>query len=470
MTGANDGKRHRPSDDEFTDTIAAVITPPGEGGIAAVRMAGNESLTIARRLFHSAHGDIDPFNPFMLRLGRWCNPAGAVIDEVTAVYMPAGRSYTGLEQVEIFCHGGRQAVRLILQSILDSGARAAEAGEFTRLAFLNGRIDLARAEAVAELVAANTAHSFETSRQHLLGVYSEHIEAIRSGLIKLLADLEASIDFTEEDLDHDETAASEQAVAEIIDQIEQLAATYSGGRIIREGFKIVIAGRPNAGKSSLFNLLLRQERALVNPTAGTTRDYLSEWIDLDGFAVNLIDTAGLRLGGDDLEQAGQNRARQLIEDSNLVLWLVDVTEASWPQQLTDDLVNLGETEVLVFGNKTDLLKSELDSDDNAQISELISCLTGRGIGLLKAAVTEAIDSHMPDQTDGLVVTSARHHQKLCQAADLLREARSALRDEASVELVIPDLKAAVIALDELTGRIYTEEILGEIFASFCIGK
>jgi tRNA modification GTPase len=435
MTGANDGKRHRPSDDEFTDTIAAVITPPGEGGIAAVRMAGNESLTIARRLFHSAHGDIDPFNPFMLRLGRWCNPAGAVIDEVTAVYMPAGRSYTGLEQVEIFCHGGRQAVRLILQSILDSGARAAEAGEFTRLAFLNGRIDLARAEAVAELVAANTAHSFETSRQHLLGVYSEHIEAIRSGLIKLLADLEASIDFTEEDLDHDETAASEQAVAEIIDQIEQLAATYSGGRIIREGFKIVIAGRPNAGKSSLFNLLLRQERALVNPTAGTTRDYLSEWIDLDGFAVNLIDTAGLRLGGDDLE-----------------------------------LVNLGETEVLVFGNKTDLLKSELDSDDNAQISELISCLTGRGIGLLKAAVTEAIDSHMPDQTDGLVVTSARHHQKLCQAADSLREARSALRDEASVELVIPDLKAAVIALDELTGRIYTEEILGEIFASFCIGK
>jgi len=249
----------------------------------------------------------------VLRYGQWVDADRRVIDEVTAAYMPEGQSYTGAEQFEVFCHGGRQVVRMILDTILRAGARAAEPGEFTRMAFLNGRIDLARAEAVAEVIAASTAHSYETSRQHLLGAYSHEIERLRTRLVKLLAEVEASIDFVEEDIEPESVKALGKPATEILADLKKLIATYGGGRIINEGYKIVLAGRPNAGKSSLFNLLLRQERALVNPTAGTTRDYLSEWIDLEGFAVNLIDTAGLRVEGDELERAGQSRARELIE-------------------------------------------------------------------------------------------------------------------------------------------------------------
>ena len=235
--------------------------------------------------------------PFVLRYGHFVDLNRNVVDEITAVYMPAGKSYTGIDQVELFCHGGSQVVQSILRQLLDSGARAAEPGEFTRLAFLSGRLDLTKAEAVAEIIAANTQSSLEVAREHLLGAYGREVDMLRDGMVEVLAQVEASTDFPEEEISPAESRRLLDLVEKCIDGLTALAESYTGGKIIREGYRVAIGGRPNAGKSSLFNLLLKQERALVTPTAGTTRDYLSEWIDLEGFAVNLVDTAGLRPGG-----------------------------------------------------------------------------------------------------------------------------------------------------------------------------
>ncbi len=402
----------------------------------------------------------------MLRYGQWRDAGGRVIDEVTAVYMPEKQSYTGLEQVEIFCHGGRHVVRMLLDSVLASGARAAEPGEFTRLAFLNGRIDLARAEAVAEVIAANTRHSYEVSRQHLLGAYSQEIESLRDRLLRARAELEASIDFTEEDIDPNLLLSMREPVRDVLTDIERLLATYRGGRIINEGFRIVLAGRPNAGKSSLFNLLLRQERALVNPTAGTTRDYLSEWIELEGFAVNLIDTAGLRTEGDELEKAGQSRARALIDKADLVIWMVDLADPGWKTHLPADTTGFDPSRTLVTGNKIDLAVGTPDS----QIVLSYSCKTGESIEALINAIVASINDRMPDLTSGVVVTSARHQQKLRTSHDALLLVCDQLESGDSPDLIAYNLRQATDALDEITGRIYTEEILGQIFGSFCIGK
>ncbi len=457
--------------DDTSDTIVAVITPPGEGGVAALRLAGAASLDILRKSFTPNTGKHDAIIPFMMRLGRLVDQSGDILDEVMTVYMPSGKSYTGLEQVEVFCHGGRHVVNRILGDMVARGARPAEPGEFTRLAFVNGRIDLAGAEAVAGIIAAGTETSYRASRDHLLGKYSAHVNQIRDELIALLAQIEASIDFVEEDidlLDHDQLVL---AADELAGKIGSLAGTYSGGKIIREGFKIAICGRPNAGKSSLFNLLLREERALVNPTPGTTRDYLSEWIDLDGYAVNLIDTAGLRRAGDELEKAGQDRTRNIIDEANLVIWMVDVSVSDWAATLKGSTEDCSQNVILLVGNKIDLGRPLTRSSHPGTMEMVaVSCLTTEGINRLKAEIVSRIDQNMPDLTEGLIVTSARHHQRLTEAERNIREASVKIDNRESAELTAFDLQQARTALDEITGRIYTEDLLGEIFASFCVGK
>jgi len=386
--------------------------------------------------------------------------------------MPAGKSYTGLQQVEIYCHGGRQIVTKILNELLASGARAAEPGEFTKLAFLSGRIDLTRAEAVAEIIGANTTTSYQAAREHLLGAYSKHINMLREKIINVISEVEASIDFPEEEVDTLETENLIQSVDEIIGSINQLAETYTGGRIIREGYTVAIAGRPNAGKSSLFNLLLRQERALVTPTPGTTRDYLSEWIDLGGFAVKLIDTAGLRERGGPIEKAGQKSAMTIVSKADLLLWMVDLSEQYWEATLQADIPFLKKYVNLLVGNKIDLLKDYRKVLIQAKDADLtpISCLTGKGINSLKKKLLECINENMPDLTSGLVVTSARHQQKLQAALKNLHRAKTKMKSGESPELTAFDLRHAAGAIDEITGKVYTKDILERIFSKFCIGK
>jgi len=452
------------------DTIVAIITPPGEGGIAALRLAGPKSLTLLNRFYRPAYHKHKQFNPFLLRYGYFTSLEGDIIDEVTAVYMPAGDSYTGLEQAEIFCHGGRQVVRMLLDELVRAGARPAEPGEFTKLAFLNGRIDLTRAEAVADMVAANTEVSLRVSREHLLGAFSRHIDNLRKELIKVIADVEASIDFPDEEIVAPENTELLAALDNILEKIAELAASYTGGKIVREGFQIAIGGRPNAGKSSLFNLLLKQERALVNPTPGTTRDYLSEWIDLEGIAVNLIDTAGLREKGSVIEKSGHERALKIFENSDLILWLADLSSRGWKNRLKEDLKRLEKNIIILVGNKIDLVIDCRKTIKDYPEMLPVSCLTGAGLKKLKSELLKRINEKMPDLTSGMVVTSARHKQKLEQAIKHIKTAREKIEKDESPEFTAFDLNQATKALDEITGKVYNEQILEEIFSRFCIGK
>lgn len=445
-----------------------MITPPGEGGIAALRLAGRKSLSFFQSHFRATKNSSTKvsFKPFVMRHGYFVARDGSPVDEITAVYMPAGKSYTGLEQVEIFCHGGRHVVGLIQDEIIKSGARVAEPGEFTKLAFLSGRIELSKAEAVAEIIAANTDSSFVTAREHLLGAYTEHLGVLRNQLVELTAEIEASIDFPEEEINPSDSQGAAYNLDHIIASIKELVASYTGGRIINEGYKIAIGGRPNVGKSSLFNLLLSQERALVTPTAGTTRDYLSEWIDLGGYKVNIIDTAGLRKGGGEIEKAGQESARKIIDQSDLLLWMVDLSDKNWKKQQSKAPLITTTTTILLIGNKLDVAVGGPFEPEMA----MISCKTGKGLPELKRRLIELIGSSLPDLTDGLIVTSARHKQKLAESLKGLRAARKKLLANDTPELTAFDLRRAVGSLDEITGRIYNEEILGRIFSKFCVGK
>ena len=436
-----------------------------------MRLAGPASLAILSRHFRPTQVK-SPASPWLLRHGLFTDREGASIDEVTAVYMPEGQSYTGLEQVEIFCHGGHLVVRQILHELLTAGARAAEPGEFTRLAFLSGRIDLARAEAVAEVIAANTEVSLATARNHLLGAYTERLEQMRQEIVAVMAEVEASIDFPEEEIEPAMAAGQRESIDQVRGKILQLAATYRGGRIIREGYRVTIGGRPNAGKSSLFNRLLRQERAIVAATPGTTRDYLSEWIDLHGYAVNLVDTAGIRRGGGAVEQAGQTSARKIMEEADLVVWLVDLSAKDWQKQLGEDLASIGGLPVVIGANKIDLVgAAPAISETPAEIETIyLSCKTGEGIDNLVGHLVAHINEGMPDFTSGMIVTSARHRQKLETAETALRSASEKISLKESPELVAFDLRQAAGALEEITGRIYNEDILDQIFSKFCIGK
>lgn len=456
----------RESQGDIHDTIAAVITPPGQGGVAAVRMAGPNSRAILESIFRPT--SVGLVSPFLMRHGHIVALNGDVLDEVLAVFMPAGHSYTGLDQMEIFCHGGAQVVRMLLELITASGARPAEPGEFTRLAFLNGRIDLAQAEAVAELIASSTRVSHQAGRDHLTGSYSSYVDDLRDRLLTTLADLEASIDFAEDDVAQVEPDKLEADLREIENQIARLAETYRGGRIIREGFRVAICGRPNAGKSSLFNLLLAQERALVDPEAGTTRDFLSEWIDLDGFAVNLIDTAGIRETENRVELQGQAKATEIIEKADLILWLADISQPDWRSNLVEDIKSLSDKHILLVANKIDLSTTDCLQDQNDFLP--LSCVTKGGLDRLRRRIISSINEGMPDLTSGQVVTSARHKYCLDQAGVGVKRAVECVNSEESSEIIAFELRQAADKLGEITGRVYTEEILGEIFSRFCVGK
>ncbi len=459
------------------DTIAAIITPPGEGGIGAIRIAGPETPKIVKKIFEPIEEKSHQPELFMLRLGYVIDKQGNKLDQITLVEMPEGRSYTGERQAEIFCHGGQYVLRKILEILFEHGARHAEPGEFTRLAFLAGKIDLARAEAVADIISSKTEYAYKSARDQLLGNYSGKVNEIRNRLVRILADIEAAVDYPEEDIESSENKELSGSLIQIIHEIKELENTYRSGRIIREGYKIAIAGRTNAGKSSLFNLFLGRERAIVAATPGTTRDYLSEWIDIDGMAVEITDTAGLRKTRGRVEKVGQKTAREIIAEADLVIWIVDITREDWLQEAVKDI------EVLEIKNRILLALNKIDKIDNdPELNSkglkkkglgnyvFLSCKNGNGFEDLRKKIKESIDVNMPDLTDRLIVTSERHKQKLGLALDSLKKAQKGLKKEISPELIAFDMRRAVNEIDEITGRIYNEEILENIFSRFCIGK
>jgi len=458
-----------PNHPDPADTIAAISTPLGEGGLGIVRLSGPEALSIARRIFVPRRSR-RRWQSHRLYLGQIIDPAGAVVDEVLLALMHAPHTYTREDVVEINCHSGYGVLRRILDLTLDQGARLARPGEFTLRAFLSGRVDLTQAEAVLEVIKARTDAGLKVAAEHLSGGLGRSLREAREALLDLLARVEAALDFPEEagELPPEILAAGLEPPARAL---AVLAATYQEGRLLREGLRVVIAGRPNVGKSSLLNRLLDQDRAIVTEIPGTTRDVIEEAIILGGVVVRLSDTAGLRPARDRLEALGIERTRDALAQADLALYLVD---GSLPLAAADReaLTELAGRPGVAVINKTDLPPAfpAADLQDITHFPVVrISALTGAGLEDLKNAVVElALGGGLSPA--GEIVTQARHHRHLRNCLDSLQRARELLDAAPAWELLALELKEAIGELGEITGEEAGEDVLDRIFSQFCLGK
>ena len=452
------------------DTIAAISTPLGQGGIGLVRMSGPDALRVARRLFRPGRGRTDvPWPPFRLRHGYITDPAtGERVDEALAAYMPAPRTYTRQDVVEFNCHGGIVPLRRVLQLSLCEGARLAEPGEFTLRAFLNGRIDLAQAEAVLDIVGAHTEAALRLAVSQLGGRLSGEIRAAREPLVDALAYLEATIDFAEDEVPSMDIGPALRDAAESLRRILRGA---DQGIIYRQGIRAAIVGRPNVGKSSLLNALLQMDRAIVTPIPGTTRDTLEETLNLDGVPLVLVDTAGIANGSADaIERLGIERSRKAIQSADLILLVVD---GSQPLQTGDlDIARLAEGRTaLVVVNKRDLPSAaDLNRFLPAAPRACVSALTGEGLdGLRRAILDRALGGEML-ASDGILITSVRHKEALVRALRHVEKAEATFQQGLPADFVTIDLRAALDSLGEITGQAVSPDVLDSIFSNFCIGK
>ena len=449
------------------DTIAAISTPPGRGGIGIVRLSGPEALPLAARLL-TLNAPLEHARATLTRVLDPADPASTIDDAlVTAFHAP--HSYTGDDLVEIAAHGSPVVLEAVLRSALSHGARLAEPGEFTRRAFLSGRIDLTQAEAVHDLIAAQTLDQARVAAQQLGGALSRRVMPIKGDLLHLIALLEAGMDFASGELDDVDVVPPAQIAASIysvVAPLEALAASFQRGQLLRNGAAIAIVGRPNAGKSSLFNRLLARERAIVTPLPGTTRDTLEESLALGGIPLRLIDTAGLRLtGADEAEQHGIARTHEALADADLILLVRDATQPPSPD---DDALaaSLAERPHIIVHNKIDLLPAT-----HAVEPTIIptSALTGAGLDALRDAILEQLGAAGSLAESGLL-NNLRQQQAVTAALDALTAAANANAAALPHELILLDLHAALRALDSLTGTTTPDDILARIFSTFCIGK
>ena len=457
----------------MNDTISAVSTPRGEGGIGIVRLSGPSSLSIVEKIFrpHSSRSNISRAETHTIAYGHIIDPETRDrVDEVLVSVMRAPRTYTREDVVEINCHGGSVPLSRALELTLRMGARLAEPGEFTRRAFLNGRIDLAQAEAVADIIRAKTDLSLKVAVSQLEGRLSREINQIRSDLIDLLAAVEASIDFPGEDLDFLTSEEITERVAGMLDRLDSLLATADEGKVITEGLSGVIIGRPNVGKSSLFNALLREERAIVTSIPGTTRDPIVEFINLDGVPLKLTDTAGLSQASDVIEIESMERTRTHLDNADLLMLIIDSSEP-----LTDDdrklLSLVSDKRAIIVLNKIDLpqcLKIQDLVVDKPVVQ--ISAVEEIGLRQLKSAIRGLAVHGDPVSAEAIFVTRVRHKAALRSAKESLQYAMKSAQGEMPPELIAVDLRGGLKSLGEIVGETASEEILSQIFSKFCIGK
>jgi tRNA modification GTPase len=452
------------------DTIAAIGTPQGEGGIGIVRVSGSRAEAIGLRLFRFRRGEA--FVGHFLHYGSVMAPDnGAVLDEAMAILMRAPNSYTREDVLELHGHGGVLVVERILASVLACGARLAEPGEFTRRAFINGRIDLVQAEAVMDVIAAKTEASLALAQRQRAGALSARIDAIRLALTRNLAFIEASIDFPEDDIGEIDTAALRSGVGGALDGIGSLLDGFDEGRILREGISVLIVGKPNAGKSSLLNRLLRENRAIVTHIPGTTRDIIEETVNLGGLAVSLLDTAGIRHTDDVVEREGISRALDKIPLADLVLFVLDSSRHfNDEDQLILDAVQ-GKTAIAVL-NKCDLPPVlQLPPEMEEMPCVALSAGTGAGIdGLREAIRTTFLHGSALDSREFVAISRARHRDALNSARSDLRQFLSGLDGGRELETLAIDLRDALSAVGQITGETTADDVLDVVFSSFCIGK
>jgi tRNA modification GTPase len=443
----------------MSETIAAVATPFGPGAIAVLRLSGTDAHAVAKRAMPGVASDA---MRVVLR-AKVRDADEAALDDVLATFFAGPASYTGEDTVEISCHGGVLVTQRILERLVTCGARVAEAGEFTRRAFLNGKMDLTQAEAVMDVISAQTDLALRAAQQQLVGRLGEAVEHLRAEVLAIVAHVEAYIDFPEEDIDPQTGEAMVARVAACEERISGLLETAEQGRILREGVRTVIYGAPNVGKSSLLNLLLGYERAIVSELAGTTRDTVEEVVNLAGIPVRLIDTAGIRDARDEIEKRGVERTLQKLGEADLVLEVVDGSRP--PGEILEDAMK-GRHHLRLL-NKVDLGE---DPAWSASDGVRLSCVTGAGVDDLLEAIRGELAFGVESWGQEAVAVNARHQACLRRAMAGLAAGRDSLERGESVEFGALDFREALEAIGEISGRIETEELLGEIFGRFCIGK
>jgi tRNA modification GTPase len=452
-----------------TDTIAAISTPPGRGGIGIVRLSGPDAATIAERLVSLRQ----PMEHARARLAEVLDSpdgSGERIDEAVVTFFAAPNSYTGEDLVEIAAHGSPVVLELLVRRALELGARLAEPGEFTQRAFLAGKLDLTQAEAVRDLIEAQTLTQVRQAASQMGGALSRRVQPSKQELVELIALLEAGIDFAEDDVDVTPQAEIARRIAEIEPPLAALEASFARGRIVHDGLTLAIVGRPNAGKSSLFNRLVERDRAIVTATPGTTRDLVTERISLDGIPLELVDTAGLRETYEEVERLGIARSREALADAALVLVVLDAT-----QSLNDEeralLAAVEGRPALVAVNKSDLAASEHDltAAQAAGVAALpTSAMTGEGIPQLRERILALATGGAASEPG--MLTSIRHQQAIATARAALSDAAQANANSIPHEMILIDLYRGLWAMDSLTGQTTPDDILNLIFSTFCIGK
>lgn len=453
------------------DTICAISTAIGLAGIGVVRVSGAKAIHVVQPLFRGA-GELAKAPSHTAYYGQVIDPGNrAIIDDALFLIMKAPRTYTGEDIVEIQTHGSPLILEKILSILVKQGARLAMPGEFTRRSFLSGRIDLAQAEAVMELITAENWDQHQLALSQLKGSLSKHVVGLRERLLQVLAHIEASIDFSEEGITFWTDSEMSKEIGSVSDEVERLLAGYAEGRKIRDGFTVVIVGRPNVGKSSLMNLLLEEDRAIVTPFPGTTRDVLHETVHIDGLPLRLTDTAGYRATSDPIEAEGVRRGDEALEKADLILWVLDSSE---PFQEEDAALGrrLKEKRKIVLLNKTDLPprleKTRIQTEHPEEVILSISTVTGFGVNGLKKEIKQSLGGQ-PERERPLVAL-LRHRNVLEGAAKSLQRAKHSAEGNASWEFLASDLREAADSLGEIVGETTTDEILDQIFNNFCIGK
>ncbi|MGB9976608.1 tRNA uridine-5-carboxymethylaminomethyl(34) synthesis GTPase MnmE [Thermovenabulum sp.] len=457
------------------DTIAAISTPMGEGGIGIIRISGEESFKIAKKLFYpKSKISFEEMKPRTMYLGNiYDDEEKYVVDEVLLVKFKAPNSYTTEDMVEIHSHGGFTAVRKILNLVLRNGARLAQPGEFTKRAFINGRIDLSQAEAVIDIIRAKTDKALKVAVDQLKGKISEKIKEIMDSLLSVIALVEANIDFPEEEIPEASPDIILKNIYYNIERLNNLKEKAGAGKILREGISTVIIGKPNVGKSSLLNALLMEKRAIVTEIPGTTRDVIEEYINVKGIPIKIIDTAGIRDTKDPVEKIGVERAMEKVQGAELVLFVVDAF-GELEEEDYKIIENIREKRLLIIFNKIDLGQKI----DEQKVKELlpgkrivkISALRDEGIELLREEIYELIVNEVGSLEEGIIITAQRHIEAINKAIESLKEAQITVENNLPMEISAIYIREAWEYLGEITGDSVKEDILDAIFENFCIGK